>query len=244
MGGRGNRSRVHGTILADALTRWKVRACSTSGQRCERWQQHGRDEGCELAKNRAGCNVVQDTWNISLDHLRDEAAEAVWVGKIGGAVDETSSDVAKVDSAEGVHGTSVTSDLAVRWVGKTLLAGGDEDIGKSPWVVAGTAVPVVWDALVAVGVHKLAVRSISVRPHRLEEVLGHEAARVLCGVVGQQFVSEHVSSEGECNTGVGWTEVVGVGGNRVLLAVVLVLSKHWRRDHSAGLLIGKVEELL
>lgn len=93
-------------------------------------------------------------------------------------------------------------------------------------------------------VDKLAVWTINVGPHLLEEVLSHDTARVLCRVVGQQLVCEHVSSEGECNTSVGRGVVVGVGRDGVLLAVVLVLSEHPRGDQAISLLVGEVEQLL
>lgn len=56
-------------------------------------------------------------------------------------MDETAGDVAEVHTAEGVDCAGVSADLAVGGVREALLAGGDEDVGEGPGVVAGAAVP-------------------------------------------------------------------------------------------------------
>lgn len=100
------------------------------------------------------------------------------------------------------------------------------------------------DTLVTICIDQFTIRSIGIRPHTLEELLSHETTRVLCGMVGQKFIGEHVGSKSERHSRVGGRIVVGVGGNRVLFAVVGVLCKHLGSDEAVGFLIGEVEELL
>lgn len=179
-----------------------------------------------------------------MDDLGDEAAHLLWVLEVGCSSDETTGDVTKVDSGEGVDGTGVSTNLAVGWVGETLLRSRDQDVAQGPGVVVGAAVPVIWDTLMAVGEDELVVGISGVGEERLEDLWCQEAARILSRVVGEELVSEHVSTKGKGNTGVGGREVVGIGGDGVLLAIVLVLCQDSWRDISTSASLCKVEQLL
>jgi hypothetical protein len=176
--------------------------------------------------------------------LVDEAHEALRVLQVVEAVDQTAGNVASVDALEGVDGTGVAADEAGGRPGHTLLGSGDTNVNEGPRVLLRALVPVLGDLLGAAVELQVSGSVASVAEEVHVVLLGHVALGELGRVVGHQFPREHVSAEGEGDAGVGWGEVVGVGGNAVLLAVVGVLGKDTRGDEAVCALIGEVEELL
>lgn len=92
-------------------------------------------------------------------------------------------------------------------------------------------VPVVRNALVAVLVlERLAVRRVRVREEGHEVGDGELSLRLGARVVGHERRDERVGGGGERDTGEYGSKVVRVGGDAVLLPVVLVLGEDVHRD--------------
>jgi hypothetical protein len=182
--------------------------------------------------------------SVGENGLVDEANETIGILQVVEVVDQTARDIAGVDTLEGVGGAGVAADDARRRPGHTLLGSGNTNICESPRVLFGALVPVVGD-LLSSAVELQVSRSVASVAKEVHVVLlGHVAPGELGRVVGHQLPREHVCTESEGNAGVGRREVVGVGGNAVLLAVVGVLSKNTWGDQTVGALVRKVEELL
>lgn len=96
----------------------------------------------------------------------------------------------------------------------------------------------------AVGVLEVSVGVAGVGEELHEVFLGEDASWILSGVVGQQFVRKHVCTESECNASVWGREVVGVGGDAVLFAVVLMLRQDSGRNVTPGPLCCQIEQFL
>lgn len=207
-------------------------------------EQLGLHRTHSLAEKVAVEDARQEGWRVGLNHLRDEAAESLWVLEICRRVDETTRDISEVNTGEAVDGTGVAAHLAVAGVGNTLLSGGGKNVGESPWVLLGSLVPIVGDALRAKGVLESSVGISSVPKELHKHLLGQETPRLLCGVVGEQHIGKHVCTKGEGNTRVHGSEVVGIVGDAVFLAVGRVLRHYTCCDQAVAHLVCEIEEFL
>lgn len=103
--------------------------------------------------------MIQHTPNITnrteqairqeLDNaLQDEASEVISF-KERSTIKDTTGQILKVDTSEGIDLAGITSDVEEL----RILQGSSEEIGEEEWdgvlVADGALVPVLWDALVA-----------------------------------------------------------------------------------------------
>jgi hypothetical protein len=120
----------------------------------------------------------------------------------------------------------------------------DEDIGRCPCVVIGTAVPVVWNILMIVGKDEIIIVVSDIGRERFEDSGCQEASRIFDRVVSQKLRCEHVSAECEGYARIGLREIVRVCGNGVLLSIMLILGHYLGSDVASSSGFGEIKKLL
>lgn len=115
----------------------------------------GKDVGDRLECNTKGrLKTLELVDTASLSGLESEACEVVALEEVG-TVEDTASDIAKVDTSEGVGSSGVATDLNSVWVGSGSSKKIGEHIGDAVGVGSVAAVPVERNACINVSMlHK------------------------------------------------------------------------------------------
>lgn len=164
-------------------------------------------------------------WDQRLNQLGVEAStlRVVGVEKVLGG-QNTTSQVAEVDSHVGVDTSSVTTKTKRVGVGGVLDSDIRVGLRDVVWVAQGAAVPVVWNALMAWVPLEVGVLALNSK-ELLQRLAVKVSARLLVGVVAHQVDDEEVGGWCDKNTREWSREEVRVLRNRQLALGQVILRK-------------------